>query len=133
MMDQMSLGVSVYPNYRNAEELEESREYIRHAAAVGCNEVFSSLHMPENDVGAELDAVAALGHFVHSLNMMFTLDVSGRVLRSFLSEPEKAAKLEQLPLDWLRMDYGFEPREILQIVDRLGLPGVMCKDRKSVV
>ena len=85
----ISCGVSVYPDFQDPENKMRIHEYIKKAASLGFDEVFSSLHLPEKDVSESLDEMAALGEFVKSSGMEFTLDLSAKEMKAFQKDPEK--------------------------------------------
>ena len=126
MQQIMSCGVAVYPDFEIPGEMERTCAYLRSARALGYGEVFTSLHIPERDVSGVLGELAALGEFVHRCGMEFTLDASGNVMNGFLDDPEKFALLREIPMDWLRMDFGFDPESIRRMVGMLSLKGLMC-------
>lgn len=126
MQQIMSCGVAVYPDFEIPGEMERTWAYLRSARALGYGEVFTSLHIPERDVSGVLGELAALGEFVHRCGMEFTLDASGNVMNGFLDDPEKFALLRKIPMDWLRMDFGFNPESIRRMVGMLSLKGLMC-------
>lgn len=122
----ISCGVSVYPDFQDPENRARIHEYIKKAASLGFDEVFSSLHLPEKDVSESLDEMAALGEFVKSSGMEFTLDLSAKEMKAFQNDPEKIAGLRKIPVDWLRMDFGFDPESICGMVRQLSPKGLMC-------
>lgn len=126
MLRSMSCGVSVYPDFENPEEMERTYQYIRVANALGFDEVFSSLHIPEKDVSGFLAEMAALGRLVHQCGMEFTLDVSGKEMKRFLTDAGQFAQFQQIPVDWLRMDFGFDRNAIRSMLEKLSLKGLMC-------
>lgn len=126
MMRSISCGVSVYPDFENPGTMTRIHEYIRKAARLGYGEVFSSLHIPEKDISGSLEEMAALGGFVKNCGMEFTLDFSAKEMRQFLDNPQKLAQLRRIPVDWLRMDFGFDSESICDMAQRLPIRGLMC-------
>ncbi len=62
-----SWGIGVYPDYMDPSDVQKARAYVREAAALGCSEVFSSLHLPELDYRDSLARVADLSKWTSDL------------------------------------------------------------------
>lgn len=118
-------GVSVYPALEDPEEFQAAQEYIRLAHDLGYHEVFSSLHLPEQDCTSSLGMVRELGEFVDALGMEWILDISGKMLRRILEDPVLSRQMREIPLHWLRLDYGVTPEETCRLARTLQVPGLM--------
>ena len=123
MMDRYSFGIAVFP--QGAEEQTELHRYIEEAAELGCKEVFTSLHIPELDGWQGLRAQAELADFVHGLQMEFSADISGQMAAAFFADPARMKLLRGMGLDWIRMDFGFQPTEMLSLVQEAQPRGLM--------
>lgn len=119
-----SFGIAVFPQ-GGVEEQEEMHRYIQEAAALGCREVFTSLHIPELDASEALRAQAELAGFVHDLQMQFSADISGKMAAAFLHDQTRLQTLRRMQLDWIRMDFGFQPTEMLRLTEEAAPRGLM--------
>lgn len=122
-MREHTCGVAVYID--SERELERAANYVSLAASLGFREVFSSLHLPEMDASASLALLRALAQHARSLGMCVSLDASGSALHRLLTQPALLEEMRSIPLDWLRMDFGFSQQDILSAARLLCVPGFM--------
>lgn len=122
-MGRYSFGVGVYPQGEEAQQ-EELEAYIRQAAALGCGEVFCSLHLPERNNLELLGPLEELACLVHGLGLQLSADLSGAMART-LAQGGGFPQLRRMKLDWVRLDFGFAPADTLALVEAAAPGGVM--------
>lgn len=123
-MKQYTFGVAVFPDGSEADEAR-IEAYLRQAHALGCGEVFSSLHIPELGFAKSLAVLGRIAGLAHAWGMQVSLDVSGAVANTLLNDEPRRLALRALAPDWVRMDFGFDEQAMLRLVGQLGLPGLM--------
>lgn len=98
------LGISIFVADRT---LEENMNYMKEMKEAGCTEIFTSLHMPEDDVELLKEKFLEIANAAKQLDMDLMADISGKALEKF-SFPF----LLQSGVTGLRMDFGFGAPEI---------------------
>ena len=125
-MPKMTCGIAVYFNYESVADIAKCKQYVLLAKSFGYDEVFSSLHLPEINCNTYLSETAEFVRFVKQSGMQFSMDISGHKLNQLLNDDTAKAKLSELPIDWLRMDYGFTDSILKAAAQVLKLTGIMC-------
>ena len=123
-MRQCTFGVAVFSDGSEADEARICT-YLEQAHALGCGEVFSSLHIPELGFAKSLAVLGRIAGFAHAWGMQVSLDVSGVVANTLLNDEPRRLALRALAPDWVRMDFGFDEQAMLRLVGQLDLPGLM--------
>lgn len=98
------LGISIFVADRT---LEENLNYMKEMKEAGCTEIFTSLHMPEDDIELLKEKLLEIANAAKQLDMDLMADISGKALEKF-SFPF----LLESGVTGLRMDFGFRASEI---------------------
>jgi hypothetical protein len=98
------LGISIFVADRT---LEENMNYMKEMKEAGCTEIFTSLHMPEDDIEVLKDKLLGVASAAKQLGMDLMADISGKALKAF-SFPF----LLESGVTGLRMDFGFSAHDI---------------------
>lgn len=98
------LGISIYAADRT---LEDNISYMKEMKQAGCTEIFTSLHMPEDDVNVLKLRLLDIAGVAKELGMELIADISGKALKE-ISFPF----LMESGITGLRMDFGFSASEI---------------------
>ncbi|GGH29424.1 DUF871 domain-containing protein [Paenibacillus segetis] len=98
------LGISIFVADRT---LEDNMNYMQEMKKAGCTEIFTSLHMPEDDIEVLKEKLQVIASTAKQLGMDLMADISGKALEKF-SFPY----LLQSGVTGLRMDFGFNAHEI---------------------
>ncbi|MFC6650236.1 DUF871 domain-containing protein [Paenibacillus rhizoplanae] len=98
------LGISIFVADRT---LEDNVKYMEHMKAAGCTEIFTSLHMPEDDIGVLKEKLLEIAKTARRLGMDLMADISGKALENF-----SLPFLLEAGVTGLRMDFGFSADEI---------------------
>lgn len=125
MKRQFGFGISVYPNVNDDQDMLRVSEYIKAAAKLEYGEVFSSLHLPELVYTQSLNEIQCLGVLVREYGMDFTLDISGEMLGNILQNRSLSTIMKNIPISYLRLDYGYSLNQIKEAVDKFGIKGFM--------
>lgn len=106
------LGLSVFLG----EELsDETKAFIHQMNDNGFTGVFSSLHIPEDDVRQYLQRLEALGSFTKKLGMDLMVDISGEALTKIGLSFNRPAEILATGITGLRMDYAIENKVIAKL------------------
>lgn len=95
------LGISTY-----LQDLDVA--YLKAAAKIGVQFVFTSLHIPEEDLSASDEKLALLLKTCQANDLMLVPDVSPVTFEKLGLENRDMLALKKLGIKALRLDYGFE-------------------------
>lgn len=96
-------GVSVFLG----DELTiETKDYLQAMKDSGFEGVFSSLHIPEEDVSQYVKRLKTLGQWAKELGMRLMVDISGEALRKIGFSFDRPDEMLAIGITGLRMDYG---------------------------
>lgn len=98
------LGISIFVADR---PLEDNVRYMEEMKDAGCTEIFTSLHMPEDDIGQLKEKLLEIANAARRLGMDLIADISGKALEKFTFP-----FLLDAGVTGLRMDFGFDASEI---------------------
>lgn len=111
-------SVSIYDQKDN--DWEKIEDYVCLAHKYGCKEIFTSAHMPENEIRNQLEFVSRLGDLAHRYGMILTVDFGGKSLHHLLNHVEQ---YKDLMIDYVRMDYGYEASMMVEMERKLNIKG----------
>lgn len=74
------LGISIFVADRS---LEDNVRYMEEMKAAGCTEIFTSLHMPEDDIGQLKEKLLEIANAARRLGMDLMADISEKHWRNF--------------------------------------------------
>lgn len=99
------LGISVFMN----EPMNETKEnYIREMKAIGAVGVFTSMHIPEDDVSTYQQRLTELGRLCQELELKLMVDISGDALNRAGFSFDDLETLAAIGVTGLRMDYHID-------------------------
>lgn len=99
------LGFSIFLGEKMT---EETIAYIRKMKAFGFNGIFSSLHIPEDDVSKYRERLSDLSSLTKELEMELMVDISGTALEKIGLSTKDPAAILATGITGLRMDYHIE-------------------------
>jgi len=106
----MKTGISLYPGLDNS--LEENLELLEKAVALGIDQVFTSLHIPETDTVSLQRDVSALFHRARKLGCNIISDVSPETCELLQIDELTPSALKELGISTVRFDFGCPPARI---------------------
>ncbi len=107
----MKLGASVYLHV----PIEEQLSYLEKINLYGFQTLFTSLHIPEDDVSLYADRLQRLGRFAEKKGMALVCDVSPQSMAHLKLTWEKASLLRDWGVTGLRIDYGIDAETVARI------------------
>ncbi|WP_059104232.1 DUF871 domain-containing protein [Shouchella shacheensis] len=107
----MSLGFSVYLS----RPFEEQHDRVRNLVAHGFDTMFTSLHIPEDDVALYAGRLQEVGAFAKEHGLRFIADVSTKSLQHLDKRWDQAQDVKAWGVTGLRIDYGIEPETIVAV------------------
>ncbi len=106
------LGFSVY---LGTKLIEKDYQYLQVMKKSGFSEIFTSLHIPEEDSQEILQQLSKLSSWCKELNLRLIADVSANSLRKMHININRTKDIERLGLDGLRIDDGIEMKTIAKL------------------
>lgn len=110
------LGFSVF---LNEDWTQEKENYIHKMASIGFEGIFTSLHIPEDDVSKYGDRLMSLLKMVRSRNLKLMIDISGDALKHIGLSIDNPKDIFESGISGLRMDYGIEWKAIANLSNYL--------------
>lgn len=118
----IGLGVSVYLR----EYLENpllAEQYLDKAVNHGFHEVFTSIHLPEDDFIKTVAAVKEFSELVFSKEMDLTIDCSRREFKRIIEDPILKKEINCSHITYLRLDFGFQEDDLVSAFNDLNIHG----------
>lgn len=110
------LGISIFLG----EELtEETEQYLYKMNESGFSGIFSSLHIPEDNVSHYRKRLAKLSSFAKKLNMELMVDISGEALTKIGLSFDRPTEILTTGITGLRMDYAISNKTIAAVSNHL--------------
>ena len=119
----MQLCIAVYPDNTAQISHQKLMDYLKLAKQYGIQEVFTSIHLPEHDMDKQVEFLKETAFCAKELQLEISADIGGPFIRKALSDQETLALLKQIPLDFLRLDYGYEFEQLKTLYHELHLKG----------
>ncbi len=91
---------------------EEKKQYIRQMASNGFVGIFTSMHIPEDDVSAYQNRLIELGSEAKKNKLELMVDISGEALERAGFSLEDLTPLKAIGVTGLRMDYHISNQQI---------------------
>ncbi|GAF21575.1 outer surface protein [Bacillus sp. JCM 19047] len=113
----MKLGASVYLHV----PIEEQLPYLEKINEYGFQTLFTSLHIPEDDVSLYAERLKRLGRFAEEKGMALVCDVSPQSMAHLQLTWENASLLRDWGVTGLRIDYGMEAEIVADISRSLAI------------
>ena len=102
-------GFSIFMN----EDLsEQDVQYIKAMKQAGFVGIFTSMHIPEDDVKAYKDRLERLGNCAKEHDLKLMVDISGEALERAGYSFQRLDELQQIGVTGLRMDYHIDNEKI---------------------
>lgn len=110
------LGISIF---LGDSDFEKQRKYIEKMNLIGCKQIFTSLHIPEEDHAVYKERLKKLGELASKYQMELFADISTRSLQYLGFSWEKAEGLREWGLTGLRIDYGISDHIIVELSKKM--------------
>ena len=108
------LGASIY----FSTPYEENERYLREISQFGINYVFTSMQIPEEKNESQLELLKKFISLSNQLGMKLMVDISPETFKKFnISKEESIKFLKSLEVKCVRVDYGFDYKEIKTFSD----------------
>lgn len=101
------LGVTISLNDKT---VDENIKYLKEMKELGCELVFTSLRIPEEDPNTIKESVELIGEYIEKNYTSFVVDVSPRAFNLFTIE-----WMKKNHIDTLRIDNGISEEEIISL------------------
>ncbi|MGX7148644.1 DUF871 domain-containing protein [Enterococcus ureasiticus] len=104
-------GISLF---LSEEMTDETRLYIKKMSEIGFKGIFTSLHIPEDDVTLYAQRLKELGQIAQNANMKLMVDISGEALKRAGFSFERLDEILSIGVTGLRMDYAISNQAIAE-------------------
>lgn len=104
-------GISTY-----LQDMEE--DYVKNAAKYGASYIFTSLHIPEEDLSNAPLQIAKLLEYCQIYQMEFVPDVSPVTFEKLNIQHGDFKALKALGIDNIRLDYGFDDIQLIKTLQQ---------------
>lgn len=106
------LGISVYLS----EDTEYIKKYIEQSQKYGIKNIFTSMHVTEDNSQEVLTKIHEISKYANERNMGLMIDISTNTLSKFnLTFTEMIEFYKNIGIKKLRIDFGFSEKEIYEI------------------
>lgn len=117
------LSVSIYPSTEWEKSINNWEGYLDTAKNYGFKEVFTSMHLPELTLNCQLECLLQLAKVAEERQMKLTADIGGGIISSLLEKETLCKQVAKLGLSFLRLDYGYDLKQLHSIVEKLNIHG----------
>jgi len=117
----MKLSLAVNPNAIDRSSTWDS--LLENAKTAGFSEVFTSIHLPEFTIEEQIGLLEKLNAKVKKYQMELCVDLGGPQIREILNDAKRTKRVRDTKIDTLRMDFGFTPEDLKQIIEELKIKG----------
>lgn len=106
------LGISVYLS----EPIKEIQRYIDKSKKYGVKNIFTSMHITEENSKDVIEKIKKLSNYVNERDMSLMIDISTNTLSKFnFTFNELIDFYQSIGIKKLRIDYGFSTKDIFEI------------------
>lgn len=115
--------IAVYPAENPESKTKQWEQYLTLAEKYGFQEVFSSIHIPELPLPAQIASVRSLSAMAHKHGMDLCVDIGGAYISEILKDRKALAAVKNCRIDTIRLDYGYKRDQIKQLYKKLDVKG----------
>lgn len=106
------LGFSIYLNQEIDIRIEN---YIKDMKRNGFEGIFTSLHIPEDDISIYKERITKLANLAQKMSLKLMVDVDEKSLNNIGYSYEDVSELKQFGITGIRVDYGLSNMEIANL------------------
>ncbi|MGX7108098.1 DUF871 domain-containing protein [Facklamia miroungae] len=111
-------GISVF---LNIDQHQSNLKYIKEMRSIGAKGVFTSLHIPEEDVENYARLLGDIGKLCRELQLQLTVDISARSLEKIGFSMDRVDQLVGLGVTCLRPDFGINNQIIAKLTHHIDI------------
>lgn len=115
--------IALYPNNKETNYKQKCEQYVELAVKKGFNEIFTSIHLPEISVEEQLEFLYFVSELSKKYNIDLTADIGGKYISELIKNKEALKKMQDIKLDFIRLDYGYKHDEVEYLNKALKLKG----------
>lgn len=115
--------VALYPHEINEEYKKKVSETIALAFKYGFNEIFTTLHLPEYSFIQQFNCFEIIASEAKKYNLELTVDLGGSFINDVLNDEEIINKIKKYNLDFIRLDYGYDMKQVKELYEALNIQG----------
>lgn len=115
--------VAIYPNHITEEYIGKVKESVGRAFLHHFDEIFTTIHLPEYTLEQQMECFKIIAGEAKKHSMEVTVDIGGAYITEILSDEKKLACLKEIPLDFIRLDYGYDEEQVKVLYEQLNIRG----------
>lgn len=115
--------VAIYPNHITEDYIGKVKESVSRAFLHHFDEIFTTIHLPEYTIEEQLECFEIIAGEAKRYNLEVTVDIGGSHIVKILRDETKLAYLKQIPFDFIRLDYGYDEKQIQTLYNQLNIKG----------
>lgn len=115
--------IAIYPHEIDSKYKENVEQYITRAKNNDFNEVFTTVHLPEYSLDLQLETLGIISQITKRNGLELTCDIGGKTIDLVLADENYLNKLKNIELDFIRLDYGFNLKQVEQLYRNLNIQG----------
>jgi hypothetical protein len=117
--------VAIYPDYITEEYIRRVEESVRRASKHHFDEIFTTVHLPEYTIEEQMKGIALIAKEAKKYYLDITVDVGGECIEQILNDSEKLAFFKKIPIDFIRLDYGYDENQVKSLYEQLNIRGIV--------
>lgn len=114
---------AIYPNHITEEYKGKVKESVRRAFEHHFDEIFTTIHLPEYTLEEQMECFFMIAKEAKQYGLEVTADIGGAYITEILSDEEKLAYLKKIPVDFIRLDYGYAEDQVRTLYEQLEIRG----------
>ena len=114
-MRNVEIGLSVYPQFNSVQEIKHQ---LKQAADLGYTRIFTSLQLANlgfQNGDFDLEHYKELRLYAHQLKFIIHADINREIFEEIGATVTDLSNLKKLGVDVLRLDFGFNEEETIQL------------------
>lgn len=115
--------VAIYPNHITEEYIRKVKEAAYRAFLHHFDEIFTTIHLPEYSLEEQMECFKLIAEEAKKYHLEVTVDIGGAYITKILSDEKKLAYLKEIPLDFIRLDYGYDEEQVKMLYKSLNIKG----------
>lgn len=120
----LTLGISVYLN-DYIQDKRSVEQYINSASQIGYKDVFTSIHLPEEDFQKISGVIGEFSELITQFNLKLIVDCSYYEIEKFRNSPSIKNQIQRADISFFRLDFGFNIPDMHYLIEEVNASGLM--------
>lgn len=115
--------VAIYPNHITEDYIGKVKESVSRAYQHHFDEIFTTIHLPEYTLEEQMECFSLIAKEAKQYGLEVTVDIGGLYITQILNDEEKLEFLKKIPFDFIRLDYGYDAKQVGNLYEQLDIRG----------